>query len=207
MNTFTYVVESIDGDYANLRRTDIETEELKLVARALLPEEITEGTYLLYEMMQYRILTPEEHANRGFSLVEILAVLVIVLLVACVLAPRLLNYQEEARQKADMQLADDVKLAIATAMFDAGVEDEPTEPITAESLKELLEEQDYPQFIAAVKEALGKEDFVEVNEQLKSEKYSPKAAGEDQFLITIENQSVCVTLQSDTEENADYISK
>ena len=56
MNRFEYVVESIDGDYANLRRTDEETEELKLVARALLPPEVTEGTKLLYEWMQYSVM-------------------------------------------------------------------------------------------------------------------------------------------------------
>ena len=37
MNRFEYVIVSIDGDYANLKRTDIESDELKLVARALLP--------------------------------------------------------------------------------------------------------------------------------------------------------------------------
>ena len=42
MNRFEYIVESIDGDYAHLRRMDIESDELKLVARALLPPEITE---------------------------------------------------------------------------------------------------------------------------------------------------------------------
>ncbi|NLL80563.1 MAG: chorismate--pyruvate lyase [Clostridiales bacterium] len=56
MNTFYYVVESLDGDYANLRRTDIESDDLKLVARALLPAEITEGTKLKYEWMQYSII-------------------------------------------------------------------------------------------------------------------------------------------------------
>ncbi len=56
MNTFQYQVVSIDGDYANLKRTDIESDELKLVARALLPPEIAEGTRLLYEYMQYQIL-------------------------------------------------------------------------------------------------------------------------------------------------------
>ena len=48
-----YEVVSIDGDYANLRRTDVDSPELKLVARALLPAEIKEGTKLKYEMMQY----------------------------------------------------------------------------------------------------------------------------------------------------------
>ncbi len=56
MNTFQYEVVSIDGDYANLKRIDIENDELKLVARALLPPEIREGTRLLYEMMQYEII-------------------------------------------------------------------------------------------------------------------------------------------------------
>lgn len=56
MNTFQYQVVSIDGDYANLKRIDIESDEIKLVARALLPSEIMEGTKLLYEMMQYEIM-------------------------------------------------------------------------------------------------------------------------------------------------------
>lgn len=56
MNTFYYEVISIDGDYANLKRTDAESDEVKLVARALLPAEITEGTKLKYEWMQYEII-------------------------------------------------------------------------------------------------------------------------------------------------------
>lgn len=51
-----YIVESIDGDYANLRRVDKPEEELKLVARALLPENIVEGGRLHYEMLQYTIV-------------------------------------------------------------------------------------------------------------------------------------------------------
>ena len=39
METWYYEVVSIDGDYANLKRTDIESDDLKLVARALLPPE------------------------------------------------------------------------------------------------------------------------------------------------------------------------
>ena len=56
METFYYIVESIESDYVNLRRTDIESDDLKLVARALLPPEIMEGTKLKYEMMQYEII-------------------------------------------------------------------------------------------------------------------------------------------------------
>ena len=56
LETWYYKVVSIDGDYANLQRTDIDSAEQKLVARALLPAEIQEGTKLKYEMMQYEII-------------------------------------------------------------------------------------------------------------------------------------------------------
>ena len=56
METWFYEVVSIDGDYANLRRTDIESDDLKLVARALLPSEILEGSKLKYELMQYELI-------------------------------------------------------------------------------------------------------------------------------------------------------
>lgn len=56
MKRFEYIVEDIDGDYAHLKRTDVESDELKLVARALLPPEIKEGTRLLYEWMSYSIM-------------------------------------------------------------------------------------------------------------------------------------------------------
>ena len=54
--TLYYEIVSIDGDYANLRRTDIESSDLKLVARALLPAEIMQGSKLKYEMLQYEII-------------------------------------------------------------------------------------------------------------------------------------------------------
>lgn len=55
MKRFEYVVVDIDGDYAHLKRTDEETDELKLVARALLPPEVNEGTKLIYEWMSYSV--------------------------------------------------------------------------------------------------------------------------------------------------------
>ena len=51
-----YIVENIDGDYANLQKENEPDGELKLVARALLPAEIMEGSRLKYEMMQYEII-------------------------------------------------------------------------------------------------------------------------------------------------------
>ncbi len=56
METWYYEVVSIDGDYANLKRTDIASDDLKLVAGALLPPEIMEGSKLKYELMQYEII-------------------------------------------------------------------------------------------------------------------------------------------------------
>lgn len=52
-----YIVASIDGDYANLQNLDNPQDAPKLVARALLPAEIMEGTKLKYEMLQYEIVT------------------------------------------------------------------------------------------------------------------------------------------------------
>ena len=56
METMYYTVVGIDGDYANLKRTDEETDDIKLVARALLPEDIFEGTKLKYECFEYEII-------------------------------------------------------------------------------------------------------------------------------------------------------
>ncbi|EET60087.1 hypothetical protein BRYFOR_07938 [Marvinbryantia formatexigens DSM 14469] len=50
-----YEVVMIDGDYAHLRRLE-DDGETKLVARALLPPEIREGSILHYEMLQYSII-------------------------------------------------------------------------------------------------------------------------------------------------------
>lgn len=54
--TMYYEVVNIEGDYANLKRTDADEPDLKLVARALLPAEISEGSRLKYEMMQYSVI-------------------------------------------------------------------------------------------------------------------------------------------------------
>ncbi len=56
MDTIYYTVERLDGDYAYLQKEDEPQVELKCVARALLPAEIVEGSRLLYEMMEYRII-------------------------------------------------------------------------------------------------------------------------------------------------------
>lgn len=55
METMYFEVVSIDGDYANLKRTDAPCDDLMVVARALLPEEINEGSRLRYEMFEYML--------------------------------------------------------------------------------------------------------------------------------------------------------
>ncbi len=49
-----YVVERLDGDYAYLKEDG--ADDLKCVARALLPEAIREGSRLAYEMMEYEMI-------------------------------------------------------------------------------------------------------------------------------------------------------
>lgn len=51
-----YTVDRLDGDYAYLKKDGDASLETKCVARALLPAEITEGSRLLYEMMEYRFI-------------------------------------------------------------------------------------------------------------------------------------------------------
>ncbi len=50
-----YIVKRIDGDYAYLENVSETDAEEKCVARALLPAEISEGTELVYEMLEYSI--------------------------------------------------------------------------------------------------------------------------------------------------------
>ncbi len=50
-----YTVKRIDGDYAYLENVEAPGEELKCVARALLPPEISEGSMLVYEMLEYSL--------------------------------------------------------------------------------------------------------------------------------------------------------
>ena len=61
-----YIVEQIDGDYAHLKRVDQPEEELKVVARALLPAEIYEGCELHYELMQYS-MNDKAAGYRGYA--------------------------------------------------------------------------------------------------------------------------------------------
>ena len=50
-----YIVARLDGDYAYLKNINSPEDELKCVARALLPE-VGEGTKLSYEMMSYEVI-------------------------------------------------------------------------------------------------------------------------------------------------------
>lgn len=56
LSSRVYRVNRIDGDYAFLLEEDLEGAEEKCVARALLPAEISEGSRLLYECLQYELL-------------------------------------------------------------------------------------------------------------------------------------------------------
>lgn len=51
-----YEVKRIDGDYAYLVRAEEPEGDEKCVARALLPAEISEGSKLVYEMMEYTLV-------------------------------------------------------------------------------------------------------------------------------------------------------
>lgn len=56
METLYYRVVSIDGDYAHLKLAEEPAAQPKLVARALLPEEIREGSLLKCEFLEYELV-------------------------------------------------------------------------------------------------------------------------------------------------------
>ena len=56
MEPLYYRVVSIDGDYAHLRLAEDPAAQPKLVARALLPEEIREGSLLKCEFLEYELV-------------------------------------------------------------------------------------------------------------------------------------------------------
>jgi hypothetical protein len=57
MGPYEYVVESIAGEYAYLRRTDIyDNGEPMMIAMALLPDGVDVGTRLRWENLVYSVL-------------------------------------------------------------------------------------------------------------------------------------------------------
>lgn len=56
MGIYYYVIEDIQGDYAQLRRTDIESDEILPIAMALLPMGSDIGTKLRCEWGMYEII-------------------------------------------------------------------------------------------------------------------------------------------------------
>lgn len=59
--------------------------------------------------------------NKGFSLVELIIVIAIMAILVGVMAPQLIKYIEKANVSSDVQLCDDVRTAIITAMSDPEV--------------------------------------------------------------------------------------
>lgn len=51
-----YVVIRIDGDYAYLANINESDMEEKCLARALLPDNISEGSKLAYELFEYTLI-------------------------------------------------------------------------------------------------------------------------------------------------------
>ena len=56
MGPFYYVISDIQGDYAQLKRTDIESDEIFPVAMALLPMGSDIGTKLCWQWGVYEII-------------------------------------------------------------------------------------------------------------------------------------------------------
>ena len=57
MGPYYYKVTRIDGDYAHLLRTDNDSGDTILVAIALLPDGTDEGTELMWENLEYSVIS------------------------------------------------------------------------------------------------------------------------------------------------------
>lgn len=56
MGPYYYEVIQIDGDYATLKRTDIEEDDTMFIAMALLPFGTDIGSKLVWENLEYTLL-------------------------------------------------------------------------------------------------------------------------------------------------------
>ncbi len=56
MGPYYYEVVKIDGDYATLKRTDIDTEDTLLIAMALLPFGTDTDSRLKWENLEYTLI-------------------------------------------------------------------------------------------------------------------------------------------------------
>lgn len=108
--------------------------------------------------------------NKGFSLVELIVVIAIIVIVAGIIAPQLIKYVEKANVSSDMQLLDAVYKAVVYASVDPDVMsdddswqilrdlDDPAHPLTLQDLGS----NRYPTgnlFCAEVISTLGWEDL------------------------------------------------
>lgn len=59
--------------------------------------------------------------NKGFSLVELIIVIAIMVLLVGLLAPQYIKYLDKSRIAADTQLADNVRQAMSTTLLDPNV--------------------------------------------------------------------------------------
>lgn len=67
--------------------------------------------------------------NNGFSLIELIIVIAIMVLLVGTMAPIMLRFVEKTRVSSDIQLADTVKTAVTTSILDVKVQqDEASQP-------------------------------------------------------------------------------
>ena len=56
--------------------------------------------------------------NKGFSLIELIIAVAILVVLTGVLAPQMVKYIEKSRETKDMQLLDSIYVAVSTALID-----------------------------------------------------------------------------------------
>ena len=77
-----------------------------------------------------------KNTNYGFSLTELLVVILVMLFLICILAYPVMNYVNRVQVSADIQTAENIRMAIAAALMDPKVEQDP---VSREYIEEIME--------------------------------------------------------------------
>lgn len=129
--------------------------------------------------------------NKGFSLVELIIVIAIMVLLVGLLAPQYIKYLDKSRIAADTQLLDNVRQAMTTTMLDPDVTERvPGSGITATSLLDQPSSPDSKDYWENVYAILGVDDKAALIKKLKYD----TGSGVDITYATDSNKNITLTI-------------
>lgn len=142
-----------------------------------------------------------KNKNRGFSLVELIIVIAIMVVLIGVLAPQYLKYVEKSKVAADKDLLDAVFQACSTASAEDDIIDLPRAGDTNITVDT---SGSHPGWSARVLELLGATDFrTDIEGRLKSRVATRADLGNRNIIIEVDNMN-CFTVYVGAKTNANH---